>query len=89
MKTVEKKIHKKYFKDVLDGSKNFEIRKDEDDIQVGDLLTLKEWDEKEGYTGRETTRIVEYVLRNVPEYGLKTGYCIIGLSFFPEMDTIF
>lgn len=30
------------------------------------------------YTGRFATRTIKYVLRNVPEYGLKEGYCIIG-----------
>ena len=58
--------------------KNFEIRKDEDDIQVDDTLILCEWDGTH-YTGRELSRKVKYVLRNVPQYGLQDGFCIIGL----------
>ena len=54
--------------------KNFELRKDEDDIQVGDTIIFKEYDEE--YTGREFGRIVRYVLRNYE--GLRSGYCIIG-----------
>lgn len=77
MKEVTKKILPKYFKEVYAGNKTFELRKDEDDIQVGDLLLLREWDGTE-YTGNEVLRIVKYVLRNVPEYGLAEGYCIIG-----------
>ena len=76
MKTVRKKILPKYFDAVQGYRKNFELRKDEDNIQVGDELILEEWNGE--YTGNYTWRKVTYVLRNVPEYGLKDGYCIIG-----------
>ena len=75
-KTINKKILPQYFEAVKDKRKNFELRKDEDNIQVGDTLVLNEWDG--AYTGRHVTRDVKYVLRNVPEYGLKDGYCIIS-----------
>lgn len=77
-KEIRKKILPFYFEDVKAGKKNFEIRKDEDDIQVGDTLILCEWDGTH-YTGRELSRKVKYVLRNVPQYGLQDGFCIIGL----------
>ena len=76
-KIVEKKILPEYFEEVIRGKKTFEIRKDEDDIQVGDAIILKEWD-GEKYTGRETGRNISYVLRNVPQYGLSEGYCIMS-----------
>lgn len=76
-KVIRKKILPTYFKAVSEGRKNFELRKDEDNVQVGDDLLLCEWD-GENYTGKVTIRKVKYVLRNVPEYGLKEGYCIIG-----------
>lgn len=76
MKTVRKKILPEYFNAVQEYRKNFELRKDEDMIQVGDELILEEWNGE--YTGNYTWRKVTYVLRNVPEYGLKDGYCIIG-----------
>lgn len=77
MKVVKKKIQPEYYKAVLERNKNFEIRKDEDDIQVGDLLILEEWDGY--YTGHGLRRYVKYVLRDAPELGLMPGYCIIGL----------
>ena len=77
-KIVRKKILPQYFNDVATGMKHFELRKDEDNIQVGDTLVLCEWDGK-AYTGMEITRYVTYVLRNVPEYGLMEGFCIIGI----------
>ena len=78
MKTIRKKIMPIYFDAVESRQKNFEIRKDEDDVQIGDRLVLGEWKETYGFTGRFITRKVKYVLRNVPEYGLKEGYCIIS-----------
>lgn len=77
MKAVRKKILPCYFEDAKTRKKNFEIRRDEDDIQPGDNLILCEYTQ-EHYTGREVSRKVKYVLRNVPQFGLKNGYCIIG-----------
>ena len=57
--------------------KKFEIRKDEDNVQPGDIVILQEWDGKK-FTGKETARHITYVLRNVPQYGLMDGYCIFG-----------
>lgn len=84
MKEVSKKILPEYFNDVKSGIKTFEVRKDEDDIQVGDILMLEEWNPDGvltgGYTGRCIRRRVKYVLRDIPQYGLREGYCIIGLE---------
>ena len=57
--------------------KNFEIRRDEDDIQVGDTLVLCEWTGTH-YTYRSLSRKVKYVLRSISQYGLQDGFCIIG-----------
>lgn len=76
-KTVSEKILPEYYDAVVSGSKTFELRKDEDDIQVGDIIVLQEWDGSK-YTGRIVNMLVKYVLRNIPEYGLLRGYCIIG-----------
>lgn len=76
-KIVEKKILPEYFNAVINGEKTFEIHKDEDNLQKGDALILREWD-GEKYTGRETSRNISYILRDVPEYGLMPGYVIFG-----------
>ena len=39
---------------------------------------LKEWDGRE-YTGRDLECKILYILRNVPKYGLKKGYCILSI----------
>ena len=76
-KIIEKKILPEYFNEVIHDSKKLEIRKDEDDLQIGDVVILKEWD-GEKYTGRATGQNIVYVLRDVPEYGLMPGYVIFG-----------
>lgn len=45
MKTHELKLDIKYFDEVKDGNKNFEIRKNDRDFKVGDILELKAWTE--------------------------------------------
>ena len=79
MTVHELKILPKYFEDVRKRVKNFELRKDDRNYQVGDLVTLKEY-ENGKYTGREIKNLlIIYILRDCPEYGLKEGYCILGL----------
>ena len=75
-KTVEKKILPMYFNEVANGRKRFELRKDDEGIQIGDIIVLREYNGD--YTGRSITATVSYVLRNCPEWGLMEGYCIIG-----------
>lgn len=77
MKIVEKKILPKYFEEIIKGNKKFEIRKDEDNLEVGDLIILKEY-MNEKYTGREYQVKIKYILRNVSEYGLKDEYLIFN-----------
>lgn len=79
MKVVKKKILPKYFDAVASGLKNFEIRKDEDGIQPNDILVLEEHDGKV-FSLRKIRCLVTYVLRDCPEYGLESGYCIIGIA---------
>ena len=83
MKEVRKKIHPQYFEEVKRGNKRFELRKDDDSIVKGDKLILEEFVytgdvSTSYYTGRVITKEVRYVLRNVPDYGLMNGHCIIG-----------
>lgn len=77
-KHIQKKILPEYYTAVKRRTKTFELRQDEDDIQPGDFLVLREWD-GEKYTGRQITRAVTYVLRDCPEFGLIEGHCVIGI----------
>ena len=94
-KKVKKKILPEYFEEVRKHHKTFEIRKDEDDFQVGDIIDLYEWD-GEKFTGRHTKREITYILRNAPKYGLMEGYCILAIQsigwdhphFYPQQTEV-
>ena len=67
------------FQFVLDGIKTFEYRKDDRCFEVGDMITIKEWDPKlKEYTGRTVVFIVKFK-QNGGEFGIPEGYCILGM----------
>lgn len=77
MKTIEVKTGPGYFRLGLSGDKPFEVRFNDRDYQVGDILREKEWDPHGGYTGRIHDRKITYVLDD-PTY-CKEGYVVLGL----------
>lgn len=69
----------RFYKALADGSKTFEVRKNDRDFQVGDVLELREWDhETEKYTGREMAKVVTYVLHG-GAFGIDADFCVLGL----------
>lgn len=75
------KVLPEYFSALKDGHKNFELRKYDRPFEVTDTIVLQEYDDKqERYTGNEIHSEITYILRNVPKFGLRPGYCIIGLK---------
>jgi len=76
MKKHEVKIKPKWFQDVIDNKKSFELRFNDRDYKEGDELYLREWDDC--YTTRKATFRIKYILENVD--GLETGYCLLGLE---------
>jgi len=62
------------------GKKTFELRKNDRNFRQGDTLELREYDVYKGYTGASMTVTVNYVLKDVPEYGIIDGYCIMSIS---------
>ena len=79
MKRIEKKVLPEYYVAARRREKTFELRKDDSCYEVGDILVLREWD-GEKYTGKKFSRVITYILRGVPEYGLMDGYCILGIQ---------
>ena len=74
-----KKIQHKYFEDILENGKKFEIRKNDCDYQVGDFVLLVEYD-GEILTNNSIFVEITYVLKDIPEYGLDKDYCIFGFK---------
>ena len=86
MKTIWKKILPWYFEAVRNGSKTFEIRKDEDGFEVGDHILLCEWSGT-AYTGFTLEAEITYILRDAEQYGLMPGFCILGIKALDGKDT--
>lgn len=92
MKIHKLKIKEEYYKAIVDGNKTFELRKNDRDYQVGDLIqftddlfnqektTDKFMAEKYYPQPSETLFKITYILEGVPEYGLDTEYCILGIK---------
>jgi len=87
MKRIDKKTWPKYFQDILDGRKTFDVRLADFYCEVGDILVFKEWDpKKKDYTGRKIEKTIGYILKTkeddfwpeeeVDEY----GYVIFSLE---------
>lgn len=74
----ELKILPQYFEAVVTGKKKFELRKNDRDYKVGDIIKLREWDKD--YTGKYMKVEVKYILQDCPEYGLQNGYCILSFD---------
>jgi len=80
MKTHELKTWPEYFKAVKEGVKKFEVRKNDRDFKVGDLVRLNEYDpETEELSGDWEVFEISYILKG-PEFGIKNGYCVISLG---------
>lgn len=66
-----------FFDRVIDGSKNFEIRRDDRGFQVGDKLVLEEWDGlNRRYTGAATERTVTYITN----FAQRPGFVVMGMK---------
>jgi hypothetical protein len=69
-----------YFKDVCDGKKTFEYRKDDRGFNVGDTLNLREWNPAiKEYTGKEVLVEVVYKISG-EDVGIPREYCIMGIE---------
>lgn len=80
----ELKTHPQPFQAVLDGTKPFEIRKNDRGFKVGDRLFLREFDPNlEVYSGRAMVVEVTCLLENA--WGLPPGLCVMGIRIpMPE-----
>lgn len=87
MKLHELKIKHEYLIDVSLGRKTFELRKNDRDYQVGDLIRfidIREDDTSkfriEPYVDENQLYRITYVLKDVEKYGLDKDYCILAIK---------
>ena len=80
MKLHNLKIISEYWDQVWLGNKTFELRQDDRDYEVGDLIHFVDVDGKELVDGVGNLYKITYILRNVPQYGLPYGYAILSIQ---------
>lgn len=85
MKTHELKTWPEPFRGLFFIKKNFEIRKNDRDFNLGDLLYLREWDPvTKEYSDRYVIAEVTFIMHVGQEGhctdGLEKGYCAMGIE---------
>lgn len=80
MKTHELKINQQYLKLIIDGRKNWEVRKNDRNFKEGETIIVKEYlPETNSYTGREAEGTILYVFST--NEMLKPGYVILSVKW--------
>jgi hypothetical protein len=74
-----------YFESILTGAKKFEIRPNDRDYKVDDILRLREYSPgSDEYTGREKTVRVTYAIYGDHPlgfaFGVRTGFVAMGFE---------
>ena len=85
-KTHTLKTWPSYFEAVKSGLKRFELRKNDRDFAVGDVLQLREFDPGKEvtladwkHTGREFSCVVTYIIHG-GQWGIEQGHCVMGID---------
>lgn len=86
MKLHELETKYEYLVEIALGNKTFELRKNDRDYQVGDLIhfiaiDIKQSDKLDNglYIGQDDLYKITYILKNVEQYGLDKDYCILAI----------
>ena len=79
-KTHSLKINYDYYLAIKQGFKQFEIRKNDKDFKKGDFIKFVVLEEGNVLSEDTETYEITYVLKDVPQYGLKDGYCILSIK---------
>ncbi len=69
-----------YFDHIRSGKKTFDVRKDDRDYRVGDLIYFEEYiPDKRKFTGERHPALISYKL-NGGQFGIEPGFCVLGLA---------
>jgi hypothetical protein len=75
----ELKIIDPHYSHILCGTKQFEIRNNDRNFMLGDLLCLRHWDQLEKYFVQESPPIFAEIIY-LTEYGQKLGMVVLGIK---------
>lgn len=76
MSEHELKILPDYLSAIANGRKRFEIRRNDRNFSVGDVLVLNEWQPGSGYTGLSIPVVVTYMT----DFAQRDGYIVMGIE---------
>lgn len=83
----ELKCWPEFFDAIEEGSKPFDLRRNDRKFKVGDKILFRRFNDKTAqYTGAQLERRITYVMEGIgpgcitPVMGLARGYCILGLA---------
>ncbi len=76
----ELKLHPKFFCRVADGTKCFEIRKNDRDYQVGDTLILREYDPDIGWPDSGSYESIIAEITYITSAHQQNGYVVLGIK---------
>jgi hypothetical protein len=80
MTTHHLKLSVEYSDEVFNGSKTFELRKNDRHFMKGDEIIFHEYDKDgAGYTGRAMSYIITYILEN--HESLSKGYVAMSIRY--------
>jgi len=73
----ELKIHPQYFTEVLEGNKTFEIRKNDREFKVGDIVLLRDFSPVMNmYSGHTVKKEITYIT----DYKQKSDYVVFSFK---------
>lgn len=68
-----------FFHSIVNGTKTFEVRKNDRDFRVGDEVLLREWNPvTQTYTGRTKEIRITYLMQG--EFGLPEDICVFAFK---------
>uniref|UniRef100_A0A6M3KD99 DUF3850 domain-containing protein n=1 Tax=viral metagenome TaxID=1070528 RepID=A0A6M3KD99_9ZZZZ len=74
------------FSATVSGHKTFEVRRNDRDFAINDMLCLREWNPtNKAYTGRELTCLVEYILEG-GQFGISGEYIVMSIKHLSFHD---
>lgn len=85
--THELKVHHKFFYPLFSGNKTFEVRKNDRNYKLGDILVLRDYDNiKEKYLDGYIIARVTYILIG-GEYGIDVDYICMSFDIISKVES--
>lgn len=80
----ELKCWPQYMARIASGQKQFEIRKNDRDYQVGDRLILREYDPKTGWPDHGVIETIIADVTYITDFAMQDGYVVMGIKVLEQ-----